>query len=191
MAELFIHRSGDALLEEIYTVGHSTRTFDEFVEVLESFEIERLVDIRRFPGSRRHPHFSGESLALTLPPTGVIYEHAAALGGRRNTSPGSVNTGLRNASFRGYADYMQTTEFLDAISRLLADVRRTVVMCAEAVPWRCHRNLVSDDLLRRGVAVHHILKEGAQREHTLHELARIGEGFIYYPGPNEQGKLFR
>jgi uncharacterized protein (DUF488 family) len=179
------------LLDAIYTIGHSTRTFDEFVAILASFEIERLVDIRRFPGSRRHPHFSGESLARTLPAQGVAYEHAVALGGRRSTSINSLNTGLRNPSFRGYADYMQTPAFLDAVSDLLSDSRRTAIMCAEAVPWRCHRNLVSDDLVRRGVTVRHILSETEQRDHALHELGRIGEGFVYYPGPHEQGKLFR
>lgn len=178
------------MLDEIYTVGHSTRTFDELIGLLRSHGVERLVDVRRFPASRRYPHFSGESLRQALPGLAIDYEHASDLGGRRSTSPASVNTGLRNAAFRGYADYMQTLPFLDAVTRLLASERRSAIMCAEAVPWRCHRNLISDELVRRGVVVRHIISAADPKQHALHAAARIGEGFVYYPSPHNQGKLF-
>lgn len=179
------------MLDEIFTVGHSTRSFEDFVEVLESFAIERLVDIRRFPGSRRYPYFSGESLAAELPQRRVGYEHFPDLGGRRRSSPDSPNRGLRNESFRAYADYMQTDAFHDAVNRLLDSSQRTAIMCAEAVPWRCHRNLVSDELIRRGVSVRHLLAAGDARPHTLHAVARVEDGRVTYPEPVDQGKLFR
>src|SRR5437868_4029996 len=145
----------------LFTIGHSTRSLDEHLQLLRRHGIERLVDIRRYPGSRRYPHFSRDALALSLPAAGIEYIHMPELGGRRKPLPDSPNLGLRNEQFRAYADYMATPEFHAAIDALLASEKVTVYMCAEAVPWRCHRNLVSDELVRRGVEVLHILGPAA------------------------------
>ena len=176
----------------IYTIGHSTRTFDEFLALLREHGVERLADIRRYPGSRRLPHFSSENLARALPDAGIAYEHVESLGGRRKAVANSPNGGLRNEQFRGYADHMGTGEFREALDRLLADPRVTAIMCAEAVPWRCHRNMVSDDLLRRGVEVLHIIGPGAARPHTLPKYARMEKDRVIYPpaqGSLEFGEL--
>jgi uncharacterized protein (DUF488 family) len=165
----------------IYTIGHSTRTLDEFIGLLQENGVERLADIRRYPGSRRLPHFSSESLARALPDVAIAYEHIESLGGRRRPVADSPNGGLRNEQFRGYADHMLSPEFRSALAKLLADPRATAIMCAEAVPWRCHRNLVSDDLLRRGVEVIHILGPGSTRVHTLPSYARIEKDRVIYP----------
>lgn len=179
------------MLDHIETIGHSTRTAEEFTALLRHHYIERLVDVRRFPGSRRYPHFDGDALAAALGAIGGIYEHLPELGGRRSTSRGSINGGLRNAAFRGYADYMQTAEFAAAVDQLLNHDRRTAIMCAEAVPWRCHRNLIADELLRRGVTVRHIISDAEPHAHELHRDARLGRSSVFYPEPDEQGKLFR
>jgi len=164
----------------IYSIGHSTRTFDELVALLAEHEIQLLADIRRFPGSRRHPHFSKDSLEKSLPEHAIAYTHIEVLGGHRKPAPDSPNVALRNEQFRGYADHMATREFRDAVEQLLADPRRTAVMCAEAVPWRCHRNLLSDDLVRRGVEVIHIMDRGKSQRHELSRDARIvGDRVIY------------
>jgi uncharacterized protein (DUF488 family) len=175
-------------LKRIYTIGHSTRGLDEFTALLEEHGIARLADIRRYPGSRRYPHFSGESLQQTLPSRGVAYEHLDSLGGRRKPSATSENGAWNNDQFRGYADHMATAEFRAAVDRLLADERRTAVMCAEAVPWRCHRNLLSDDLLRRGVEVIHIVGRGASQPHALSKMARLESDRVIYPP--EQSTMF-
>src|SRR5205814_7639363 len=151
----------------MYTIGHSTRSLDEFIALLHENGIERLADIRRYPGSRRYPHFSKESLQRELPERGIEYVHMAELGGRRKPLPDSPNRGLRNEQFRAYADYMATSEFRAAVDRLLASDKRTTFMCAEAVPWRCHRNLLSDELLRRGVQVTHIIGPGQTQRHAM------------------------
>src|SRR3954447_10412927 len=153
----------------MYTIGHSTRPLADFLELLHENEVGRLADIRRYPGSRRYPHFSSESLAHALPEAGIAYVHMPELGGRRKPRPDSPNAAWRNEQFRGYADYMDTDEFRAAIERLLAFPERTAIMCAEAVPWRCHRNLVADDLLRRGVRVLHILGKGSVQEHSMNK----------------------
>jgi uncharacterized protein (DUF488 family) len=150
---------------QIYTIGHSTRSLDEFVELLQHNGLRTLADIRRYPGSRRHPHFSRETLERALADAGVDYVHFEALGGRRKPRTDSPHSGIRNEQFRGYADHMDTPEFNAAVERLLAAPGRTAVMCAEAVPWRCHRNLLADDLVRRGVRVIHILGIGSVEEH--------------------------
>ena len=161
----------------IYTIGHSTRTLDELISLLREHEIQRLADIRRYPGSRRYPHFSKESLEKTLP---IDYVHVPALGGRRRPLPDSPNTAWRNEQFRGYADYMSTREFADALDGLLASDLRTAIMCAEAVPWRCHRNLVADELTRRGHEVIHIIGPGSAQKHELNKLASVeGEHLVY------------
>lgn len=164
----------------VYTIGHSTRTLDELVALLREHGIARLADIRRYPGSRRYPHFSRESLAQSLPEQGIAYEHMPALGGRRRPLPNSPNSGWRNEQFRGYADYMSTPEFRSAIDALLASDATTAIMCAEAVPWRCHRNLVADELTRRGHEVVHITGVGASHPHKMNPMARVeGDHLVY------------
>ncbi len=166
----------------IYTIGHSTRTLEELVALLREQGVERLADIRRYPGSRRYPHFSRESLAQSLPRQGIEYEHMPALGGRRRPLPDSPNRGWRNEQFRGYADYMSTPEFRAGIEALLASGTPTAIMCAEAVPWRCHRNLVADELTRRGHEVVHILGHGASQRHAMNPMARVeGDHLVYDP----------
>ena len=174
------------------TIGHSTHSIDEFLGLLDRHGIEALADIRRYPGSRKHPHFNRDNLATALPRAGVEYHWFEALGGRRKGSGGSTrNLGLRNESFRAYADYMATPEFHKAVERLLglAGRKRTVYMCSEGLFWRCHRRLVSDDLLARGIVVQHILPDGQLRPHTLTEGARVEGGELSYPPPQEDGTL--
>jgi uncharacterized protein (DUF488 family) len=171
----------------IYSIGHSTRTFAELLGLLREHGIKRLADIRRFPGSRRHPHFSKESLSRSLPESGIDYIHVEELGGRRKPADNSPNVALRNDQFRGYADHMITKEFRDAVDALLKDSRRTAVMCAEAVPWRCHRNLLADDLVRRGVEVIHIIGRDQWQRHELNAIARIEGDRVLYA--NAQGSL--
>ena len=140
----------------LYTIGHSTRTADALVELLRAHRIEMLVDVRTIPRSRHNPQFNRDALAQSLAAAGIDYAHHPALGGLRHPRKDSVNLGWRNASFRGYADYMQTAEFARALDALeaLADARRTAIMCAEAVPWRCHRGLIADALTVRGRPVY-------------------------------------
>ncbi len=168
----------------IWTVGHSTLDQAGFLALLGAHGILAVADVRRFPGSRRHPHFNADAMREWLPAAGVKYEHFVDLGGRRRAAPGSRNTGLRNESFRGYADYMATAPFQHALARLLAWGREqpVAVMCAEAVYWRCHRHLLADALAARGTDVRHILDASAARPHRIHELARIEAGGVCYPG---------
>ena len=167
-------------MQLIYTIGHSTRSLDELVSLLRHEGITRLADIRRFPGSRRYPWFSREALEQSLPAAGLIYEHFEDLGGRRKPRPDSRNVALTSDQFRGYADYMATPEFHAAVDRLVAYEGRTAFMCAEAVPWRCHRNLLSDELVRRGFTVIHILGPGSRRPHELSRLASIAADHVEY-----------
>jgi len=161
----------------IYTIGHSTRSLDELVLLLRASGVERLADIRRYPGSRRYPHFSRDSLAAELPKHGIAYVHLPELGGRRTPSEDSPNDALRNAQFRGYADYMATKEFAEGVDNLRDG---DAIMCAEAVPWRCHRNFVADDLVRRGVEVVHILGPNDRRKHEMNPLAHDAGGHLVY-----------
>ena len=168
----------------IYTIGHSTRPLTEFLGLLRVHGIADVVDVRRYPGSRRHPHFTREALAAALAEAGIGYEHAADLGGRRVARPDSVNTAWRSASFRGYADYMETPEFQDALARLVAvgRTRQTAALCAEAVPWRCHRQLIADALIASGETVGHILSDREPEPHRLSVHARVvAEGRVRYP----------
>ena len=165
---------------QIYTIGHSTRTLAELIGLLRENGIKRLADIRRFPGSRRYPHFSKESLSKSLPEAGIEYVHVVELGGRRDPLPDSPNTGLRNVQFRGYADHMATAEFRNALDALLATDVPTAIMCAEAVPWRCHRNLVADELTRRGHEVIHILGPGATKRHVMNPIAHVVDDHLVY-----------
>jgi uncharacterized protein (DUF488 family) len=170
----------------IFSIGHSTRPFDELVALLKEHGIERLADIRRYPGSRRYPHFSREALQQSLPEQGIEYIHMPELGGRRKPKPDSPNGGWRNDQFRAYADYMATDEFRQAIDRLVESAKRTAYMCAEAVPWRCHRNLVSDELVRRGIDVRHIIGPGAAQPHELNPMARVEDGHLVYPASSHE-----
>lgn len=167
----------------VLTIGHSTRPIGEFIELLRQNEVDRLVDVRTIPRSRHNPQFSREALAKSLRDAGIDYAHIKELGGLRHPRRDSVNTGWRNASFRGYADHMQTENFGQAVDRLLAlcDDKRCAVMCAEAVPWRCHRSLLADALLARGIAVEHIMSGTRRDVHTLTSFARIQNGKVVYP----------
>lgn len=176
------------MLNRIYTLGHSTRALAELAGLLREHGVTRLADIRRFPGSRRHPHFSKESLERNLPRAGVEYRHLESLGGRRTPVRKSRNMGWESEQFRGYADHLATDEFRAAIERLLDAHKPTAVMCAEAVPWNCHRNLLSDDLVRRGIEVIHITAPGRSHAHKLNEMARIEGDCVIYPP--EQGAMF-
>ena len=167
----------------ILTIGHSTRSIDEFIELLRQNGIERLVDIRTIPRSRHNPQFNSEALTKSVADKGISYVHLKELGGLRHPRPDSINTGWRNASFRGYADYMQTAEFEEGLRRLLqsCEGKRCAAMCAEAVPWRCHRSLLSDALVARGIPVEHILSRSRRDVHSLTPFARIENGRVTYP----------
>lgn len=167
----------------VYTVGHSNQSAESFFALIAAHGIERLLDIRTMPRSRRNPQFSIDELAPELAVRGVDYRHLPGLGGLRHARKDSVNSGWRNESFRGYADYMQTALFRAALddARRLAAERRSALLCAEAVPWRCHRSLVADALTVRGVAVLHILSRTAARPHSLTPFARVDGESITYP----------
>lgn len=167
----------------IYTVGHSVRSLDELVGLLRAHGITGLADVRSIPRSRRHPHFSRAALERSLPQAGVAYRHCAGLGGLRKPRPDSPNGGWRHEAFRGYADHMQTPEFIAAADDLIAfAANRTVaVMCAEAKWWECHRRLLADALVARGVAVRHIMTPGAAPPHELTAFARVDRGQVTYP----------
>jgi uncharacterized protein (DUF488 family) len=168
----------------IWTVGHSTRSAEEFKAILTAHRIEALVDVRSFPGSRRYPQFNKPELAGHLDSAGILYSHLPALGGRRRPSPDSKNTAWQNASFRAYADHMESQEFQEGIQALLelGKARRTTVMCAEALWWRCHRSLISDFLKVRGVEVIHIISDKKTEIHPYTAAARIVEGRLSYEG---------
>ena len=168
----------------IYTIGHSTRSLEYFLQLLQSHKIEALADVRQFPGSRRHPQFGQENLSQSLAQAGIAYVHFPELGGRRRARPDSPNTAWRNEAFRGYADYMMTREFQAGIDRLLkfAQERRTAIMCAEALWWRCHRALISDSLKVNSVRVIHILSASKTEEHPFTSAARVINGQLSYHG---------
>jgi len=172
----------------IHTIGHSTRPLDQFISMLEAHSISLLADIRTVPRSARNPQFNRESLSLELAKAGIRYQHFAALGGLRKPRADSVNTGWKNESFRGYADYMQTPEFASALERLIEEARieeeeraHVCIMCAEAVPWRCHRSLVSDALVARGVRAIHIMSAKTAQPHKLTRFARVRGDRVTYP----------
>jgi uncharacterized protein (DUF488 family) len=169
----------------VLTIGHSTHPLERFLALLARHGVEALVDIRRFPGSRKYPHFTRDNLAAALPKSGVEYHWLEALGGRRHAQrDASPNLGLENRSFRNYADYMLTDAFREGAEDLLRVARRkrTAILCAEGLYWRCHRRLVSDFLAASGVAVQHILPSGELRPHTLTSGAVIEDGRVTYPG---------
>jgi len=167
----------------IFTIGHSTRSIEDFIELLRSNGVTQLIDIRTIPKSRHNPQFDSDALAASLRAARIRYVHLKSLGGLRHAKADSVNLGWRNASFRGYADYMQTDEFAAALDRVikLAEDRPTALMCAEAVPWRCHRSLVADAHTVRKIRVLEILSSAAPKEHTLTPFARVRGTRIAYP----------
>jgi uncharacterized protein (DUF488 family) len=167
----------------VLTIGHSTRTLEDFINLLQLHEVKCVVDIRTVPRSRHNPQFNMDSLPSTLLAVGIAYEHMGGLGGLRHSRSDSINTGWRNASFRGFADYMQTKEFENSLQTLiiLARKHRIALMCAEAVPWRCHRSLISDALLVRGMRVEHIISGTRTQTHTLIPWARVKGKQIIYP----------
>jgi uncharacterized protein (DUF488 family) len=167
----------------IWTIGHSTRAIDEFISLLKENEIKLLADVRMWPGSTRYPQFNKEALAESLEARRTRYEHFPELGGKRKSKPDSRNTAWRNASFRAYADYMETEQFQKGIERLLelaAKVGPTAIMCAEAVWWRCHRSLISDYLKVHSVEVMHILAANKVEPHPYTPAARIMDGQLSY-----------
>lgn len=166
----------------IWTIGHSTRSLEMFVDLLQTHHIELLVDIRSFPGSRRSPHFNKENLSLSLPEAGIQYRHMVGLGGRRKPNKDSENIAWRHPSFRGYADYMQSEEFKQQINILqeLARSKRTAYMCSEAPWWKCHRALVSDFLKVKGWEVWHIMEAGKLAAHPYTSPARTQQGELFY-----------
>ena len=175
-------------VEQIWTIGHSTRSIHEFVAALRPHGIKLIADVRLLPGSKRYPHFNNDALAASLAAAGICYEHFRELGGRRRPRPDSRNTAWRNDAFRGYADHMETPEFAAGIARLVTTSERagpTALMCAEAVWWRCHRGLVSDYLKARGVEVLHIVDPKKADAHPWTSAATIVDGRLSYAANDE------
>jgi uncharacterized protein (DUF488 family) len=167
----------------VLTMGHSTRPLAEFIALLKAHSVARLIDVRTVPRSRHNPQFDRDTLPAALAADGIGYEHVAGLGGFRRAHPGSLNTGWRNVSFRGYADYMQTPEFAEHLADLIARAtrERIVLMCAEAVPWRCHRSLIADALMVHGIRVEEIINGTRRQVHPLTPFARVSGTVITYP----------
>jgi carbohydrate kinase (thermoresistant glucokinase family) len=172
----------------VLTIGHSTRTLDEFIHLLQAHDVSRVVDVRTVPRSRHNPQFNKASLPRALKKVGVRYVHLPGLGGLRHAKRDSPNMGWRNTSFRGYADYMQTPEFDQSLEELieLAKQQRIVLMCAEAVPWRCHRSLIADALLIRGIRTEDIMSPARRTVHTLTPFAKVRGTTITYPAEKQQ-----
>ena len=168
----------------VFSIGHSTRPVLEFIEIIRAYGIKKVIDIRTIPKSRHNPQFNEDALRESLKAVKIGYLHMKGLGGLRHALKDSPNTGWRNASFRGFADYMQTEEFEGNLEKLIeaAGKRATVVMCAETLPWRCHRSLIGDALLVRGVHMRHIISAGSIRDHTLTPWARVNGRKITYKG---------
>lgn len=172
----------------LWTVGHSTRAWEEFLAVLAAHGIEAIADVRRFPGSRRYPWFASETLAAQLPAVGIAYQWLPQLGGRRRVQPGSPNGGWRNAAFQGYADHMASAEFGEGLAQALAlaACQRTALMCAESVWWRCHRRLIADLLAHRGYLVCHILDAKPAQAHPVNPAAQPrGDALVYPPAQDD------
>jgi uncharacterized protein (DUF488 family) len=167
----------------IFTIGHSTRPIDVFIRLLKAHGVQRVVDVRTIPRSRHNPQFNRDQLSPALHRAKIHYRHMPGLGGLRRARPDSANAGWRNASFRGYADYMQTPEFEDSLEDCidLAKQECVVLMCAEAVPWRCHRSLIADALLARGIKASEITSRLRTRPHSLTPFARVKETHVTYP----------
>jgi uncharacterized protein (DUF488 family) len=177
----------------IFTIGHSTRTFEEFIAIVNAHGVKAVADVRLIPKSRRYPHFNDESLARELPKAGIEYHPFKSLGGRRRPDKhSSLNLAWRNDSFRGYADFLQTPAFAEALDELMTLARRipTTTMCAEAVPWRCHRSLISDALLARGWEVLDIMSETKAPPHKLPKFAEVDGTTVTYPAEVDAHGLF-
>jgi len=180
----YYYGMGEGKPDGIFTIGHSTRGLDEFVALLQHYGIEQLVDIRTVPRSRHNPQFTKDALAPALRNRGIGYRHLKELGGLRHPRSDSPNAGWQNASFRGFADYMQTREFVQALDNLveISHEKPTAIMCAEAVPWRCHRSLIGDALLVRGIEVRDIFSPSSIKLHSLTSFAKVDGTAITYPG---------
>ncbi len=167
----------------LFTIGHSTRTLDEFIDLIKTYRITLVVDVRTVPRSRHNPQFNKETLPNTLKSNNIRYIHMPEIGGLRRPKPDSKNLAWANNSFRGYADFMQTSEFTDNLLKIIALARenRLVLMCAEALPWRCHRNLISDALVVRHVRVEHIISATSCLNHQVNEMAHVEGTQITYP----------
>ena len=176
----------------VLTIGHSTRAIEEFSRLLKAHGVTRVVDVRTVPRSRRNPQFNRDKLPASLKVAGIAYTHTAGLGGLRHARPDSINTGWRNSSFRGYADYMQTPEFERNLENLIELARKELValMCAEAVPWRCHRSLIADALVARGIPTEHIMSDTRRDVHSLRSFAKRTGSRITYPPGDTQADLF-
>lgn len=181
-------------MEAIFTIGHSTRTTEELVDLLRMHDVELLVDVRRWPTSSRHPHFDREALDPALDDAGIDYRHEEVLGGFREPESGSPNRGWKSDGFRGYADHLHGDEPRRAVERLLEEAkrRRLAIMCAELVPWRCHRQILADVFTAAGARVIHVLDRDRIQEHELRHMARrLEDGRVVYPAPEDaQAELF-
>jgi uncharacterized protein (DUF488 family) len=175
----------------VHTVGHSTHPIEEFTRILQAYGIRTLADVRTIPRSRRNPQFDRENLPRSLQAAGIEYRHFPGLGGLRHPRKDSMNTGWRNASFRGYADYMQTPEFASGLNHLieLAAENPTAIMCAEAVPWRCHRSLIADALVAQGIPVTEILSATKWQPHAMTPFAKVENQRVTYPLLNQAEHL--
>jgi len=171
----------------LLTIGHSTRTIKEFIELLKDRDVREIVDVRSVPRSRHCPQFNSDVLSESLQQADVRYTHIEKLGGLRHTRKDSINLGWRNASFRGYADYMATPEFSEGLDALIqiARARRTAIMCAEAVPWRCHRSLIADAMIEKGWNVRDIMTSKPPTDHHLTPFLKVVNGQLTYPAPQE------
>lgn len=167
----------------IYTIGHSNREIGDFLELLKAHGLEKLVDIRTIPKSRHNPQFNQDKLRASFKKAGIGYQHLKELGGLRHAKKDSVNTGWKNASFRGFADYMQTADFEKGLERLkkIVKQKKTAIMCAEAVPWRCHRSLVADALTKQKWQVWHIQSRKTAKKHKLTPFLKVRKGKLVYP----------
>jgi uncharacterized protein (DUF488 family) len=179
------------LANVVYTIGHSTHPIEEFIGILQAHGIRQLVDVRTIPRSRHNPQFNRENLPVSLETVDIAYRHMPGLGGLRHPRRDSINTGWRNAGFRGYADYMQTPEFDENLKNLmdLSAALPTTIMCAEAVPWRCHRSLIADALLVRGIQVQEILSAAKSQPHLLTAFAKVDGTQITYPRAGDGANL--
>jgi len=169
--------------DTVWTIGHSTRGLDEFMDILRHYGIEAVVDVRTVPRSRMNPQFNSDTLGAALEAAGIGYIHAKNLGGLRKPRKDSISTAWQNESFRGFADYMQTQDFEEALARLIevAEAKRTVILCAEILPWRCHRSLIADALTVRGLSVVEILDAEKSQPHKFTPFAVVTDGKITYP----------
>jgi uncharacterized protein (DUF488 family) len=176
------------MINTIWTLGHSTRSIEEFISILKSYNIKAVVDVRTVPRSLNNPQYNKENLEGILPKAGFDYIHKKELGGWRHSNKDSVNKGWKKESFRSYADYMQTPEFGEALNWLIeyAQQKNTVIVCAETLPWRCHRSLIADALIVKGYEVIEIFEEGTFRKHKLTVFAVVKDGKITYPAPTQE-----